>query len=143
MEKEQKYYHEGVWTFQRIGKNIWKIYITKSPHSITMKGSDVTTELHIPFIHRWLRIHFFHTDSSYDAVTGGDRLNILLKRTAGTLTPQKFEEYLYKETGLTSARITEVFGESFEYESGIHQLVLNSTSTNLVFPVFYIQKLEG
>jgi hypothetical protein len=38
--------------------------------------------------------------------------------------------------------IIEKFGEGFEYEAGTYNLILNTTNTDLIFPVFYIQKLE-
>jgi len=131
----------GVWTFKRIGKNIYKIYVTTDPNSITMTGSDVKTQLQIPFPHRILRMHLYHTDSAYAAST--DALNVILRRSAGTLTPAKFVEDLFNESGITASKITEVYGEGFEYEAGIYDVILNSTSTDLIFPIFYVQKLEA
>lgn len=130
------------WTFKRIGKNIWKIYPTASPHSITMTGSDVTTPLTIPFPHRLVRLTFFHTDSSYAAVT--DELDITLKRTQAQGYPQKFEEIVYYDASLQDSYPTARGGETYEYEGSVYQLILKcGTSGHLVFPVLYIQMLEG
>jgi len=130
----------GVWTFKRIGKNIFKIYVTADPNSITMTGANVTTQLQIPFPHRILRMHLYHTNSAYAASTNA--LTIILRRSAGTLTPAKFVEDLFNEDGIIVSKVTEVYGEGFEYEAGIYDLILNSTNTDLIFPIFYLQKLE-
>jgi len=129
------------WTFERVAMNIWKIYRTASPHSITMTGSAVTTQLVIPFAHRWLRMSFYHTDSSYAASTAN--LSVTMQRTADTIVPANFQEKLFADTAIITATSTETFGTKFEYERTIYDLLLNSTNTHLVFPLFYIQKLEG
>jgi len=131
----------GGWTFKRIGKNIYKIYRELSPYSITMTGADVTTKLPIPFPHRILRMHIYHTDSAYAASV--DALDVILRRAAGSLTPEKFEEDLFNESGIVLSKVTEVFGEGFEYEAGIYDVILNSTATDLIFALFYVQKLEA
>jgi len=128
------------WTFKRIGKNIYKIYVTADPNSITMTGSDVKTQLKIPFPHRILRMHLYHTNSAYAASTNA--LTIILRRSASTLTPAKFVEDLFNGSA-TASKISEVYGEGFEYEAGIYDLILNSTNTDLIFPIFYLQKLEA
>ena len=130
---------EGVWTRERIGKNIWKYYITVSPHSITMTGAAVETQLSIPFPHRWMRAHFYHTTSAY--VASSDVLDIIIKRPVGLASPAKFEEYLFAEAKIVDDKVTEVFGEGFEYERGVWVISLSSTATDLIFPIFYVQKL--
>ena len=130
---------EGVWTRERIGKNIWKYHITVSPNSITMTGAAVETQLSIPFPHRWLRMHFYHTDSAYAA--SETELSITIKRPVGLVSPAKFEEYLFHEEKILDSKITEMFGEGFEYERGVWVVSLLSTATDLIFPIFYVQKL--
>jgi len=129
------------WTFERVAMNIWKIYRTASPHSITMTGSAVTTQLVIPFAHRWLRMSFYHTDSAYAASTAN--LSITMQRTADTIVPANFAEDLFEDTVIVTDTATEVFGTAFEYERTLYHLIMDSTNNHLVFPVFYIQKLEG
>lgn len=131
----------GVWIFKRIGKNIYKIYIKLSPYSITMTGANVTTKLPIPFPHRILRMHLYHTDSAYAASTNA--LTAILRRAAASLTPERFEEDLFNETGIVASKVSEVYGEGFEYEAGIYDLILNTTNTDLIFAIFYVQKLEA
>jgi len=132
---------KGVWTFKHVAKNIWKIYITASPHSITMSGSDVTTQLHIDFPHRFLRIHLYHTSSAYAAST--DALALTVERPVATVpTLARFTDQLFREYDITASKLIEVFGEAFEYEECIWSIVLNSTSTDLVFLEIYVQLLE-
>ena len=129
------------WTFERVAQNIWKVYRTTSPHGITMTGSAVTTQLNVPFAHRWLRMSWYHTDAAYAASVAN--LSVTMQRTADTVLPANFEEDLFEDTAIVAATATEVFGEAFEYERTLYDLILDSTVDHLIFPVFYIQKLEG
>ena len=131
----------GGWTFQRFARNIYKATRTTAPHSITMTGSDVTTQLQIPFPHRILRMHCYHTDSAY--AESDIPMAVILRRRVATVTPAKFSEDLFNEDNINVSKMTEVFGEGFEYEAGIYDVILNTTSTHLIFPMFYIQKLEA
>ena len=133
--------YKSGWTFERVAQNIWKIFRTTAPHSITMTGAAVTTELVIPFAHRWLRMNWYHTDSAYAASVVN--LSVTMQRTADTIVPANFEEDLFEDTAIVTATATEVFGEAFEYERTIYDLIMDTTNGHLVFPVFYIQKLEG
>jgi hypothetical protein len=139
-DAEEKY-QVGVWTIERIAKtNLYKVYITLDPHAITMTGLNVVTQLHIPFPHRWLRIHFCHTDAAYAPSLA--YLRITLRRELGTMFPPLFIDDLFCEFNMNAVLIIEKFGEGFEYEAGTYNLILNTTNTDLIFPVFYIQKLE-
>ena len=129
----------GGWTFKRFAKNFFKIYRTVSPNTITMTGAAVETQLSIPFPHRWNHVHFYHTTSAY--VASSAVLDIIIKRTVGLVTPAKFEEYLFHEEKILDSKITEMFGEGFEYERGVWVVSLTSTATDLIFPIFYVQKL--
>jgi len=134
-----RYNYKG-WTYEHIGKNIWKIYPDVDPHSVTMTGSDVTKELYIGFTHRLLRIHFYHTDSSYAAST--DELFVRIERRAGTLYPLRFEEYLYDKSLIINSRISLLFTE-LDYEASVWKFTFNSTNTDLIFPVVYIEARRG
>jgi hypothetical protein len=129
------------WVFQHVAKNIYKIYPARSPHSITMTGADVTTALRIPFPHRLIRLHWRHTDSAYAAST--DALAIILRRPEGSMTPEHFEEDVFNETNIVKSKGTEKYGEGFEYEAGVYSVILNTTNTDLIFPILYVQKLES
>ena len=129
-------YNYGGWTFEHIGKNIWKIYPTVEPNSVTMTGADVTRELYVGFMHRLLRMHFFHTDSSYAAST--DSLLVRIERSAGTLNPSRFEEYIYNNENLIKSRISLIFRE-LNYEASLWKFTFNTTTTDLIFPVIYLE----
>jgi hypothetical protein len=139
-EKEHDLEING-WTFKRIGKNIFQVYPTPSPHSITMTGADVTTSLTVPFPHRWIRLTFLHTDNAYTPQTISE-LAITFQRSQGQATPDKFAEVLYHDEYLIDPYITARGGETHEYESSVYKLILNSTNTHLIFPNFYLQQLE-
>lgn len=132
----------GEWTFKRIGKNIYKIYRTVAPHCIAMTGANVTTQLPIPFPHRWIRLTFFHMNAAYAAITNSE-LGITFKRTQASLDPPHFEETVYFDEARTDPYITARAGETYEYEPSVYDLILLSNNTDLIQPVFYLQKLES
>jgi hypothetical protein len=59
------------------------------------------------------------------------------------MTPERFSEDLLNDVGVVASRITEVYGDNFKYEAGAYDLILTTTATDLIFPVFYVQKLEA
>lgn len=140
-ENMEEHYQVGLWTLERIAKtNLYKVYITVDPHAIVMTGADVVTQLHIPFPHRWLRIHFYHTDAAYTISL--EYLRITLRRELGTMFPVQFADDLFCEFEINAVMLIEKYGEGFEYEAGVYNLILNTTATDLLFPLFYVQKLE-
>lgn len=137
----QRYFTEGSWYFDLIGKNIWKITY-KGASNITyiaMTGSDVTTELHIPFPHRWNSTHFRHADSSND--DSNAKLTITIRRAKTKNTPAQFEEDMFHIANYQHVKLTELWGEMFEREASTYNVIMNSTSTDRIYLVFYIQKL--
>ena len=106
-----------------------------------MTGSDVVKELHVPFPHRWIRFHVFRTDSSH-AVTYTD-LDFKIERAVGGTFPVRFREVLFKEINMTDYYFSEVFGEGHEYENSTWQITMNGTNTNLLYPMFYVQRISG
>ena len=84
---------------------------------------------------------WYHTDSTY--VASVVSTSITVQRTASKIVPHHFEEDLFEDTAIITATATEVFGEAFEYERTIYDLIMDTTNGHLVFPVFYIQKLEA
>ena len=137
-------YRIGFWTMERIGKtNIYKVFITAEPRAIAMPAvaADVTTQLSIPFPHRWLRVHFYHTTAAF--VVSFEPLRITIRREVTTMLPVEFLDELFCEFDITDVIGIEKFGEGFEYEAGVWNIILNTVATELVFPLFYIQKLEA
>jgi hypothetical protein len=135
-------YSMGLWTIERVGKtNIYKVYLNADPPAIVMTGAAVVTQVHIPFVHRWLRIHFYHTDAAL--AVSQNYLRISLRRELGTMFPANFIDDLFCEFEINAVLVTEKFGKGFEYEAGVYNLILTTTATDLMFPLFYIQKLEA
>lgn len=129
------------WQYENIGKNLWRIYRQASPYSITMTGSNKTTQLRIPWMHRWVRLHLYHTDSSKDAST--DELDVILRRGVGTIPPiLDFVDDLYARADITQSKIIKVFGEDYKFEASTWSIILNSTSTDLVFVLVYVEQLK-
>jgi hypothetical protein len=134
-------YSVGLWTLERIGKtNIYKVYLNADPPAIVMTGAVVVTQLHIPFAHRWKRIHFYHTTAAL--VVSQERLRVTLRREVNTFVPIQFLDELFCEFDITAVIMIERFGKDFEYEAGVYNVMLNTTATDLMFPLFYIEKLE-
>lgn len=140
--KTEQFVDMGDFRAEHIGSNFYKITAKTSDNSLTLTaGTDVTTQLRIPFPHRWVRASFLHTDATYVVMTNS-QLNILLKRTQGQGLPLKFEEYLYFDERIVSGNVTKPFGETNEYEASIYQLtLLGWTAGELVVPVLIIQKM--
>jgi hypothetical protein len=135
-------YLGAIWTMERIGNtDIYKVYITAAPNGIVMTGANVTTQISFPFPHKWESILFYHTTVAFVAST--DALTIILRRSAGAMTPERFSEDLLNDVGVVASRRTENFGDPFKREAGAYDLILNTTATDLIFPVFYVQKLEA
>lgn len=142
-ENMESRYHIGLWTFERMGKtSIYKVYITADPAAIAMTGAAVATQLHIPFAHKWIRIHFYHTDATIVAVSTA-YLRITLRREVGKMFPANYLDELFCEFNINQHLIQEQYGEGFEYEACVWTLILNSVATDLIFPLFYVQKLEA
>jgi len=135
------HYQSGLWMMARVGKtNIYKVYLAADPAAVVMTGAAVTTQLQIPFAHKWLRIHFYHTDAAL--AISQDSLRVTLRREVGTMFPAGFLDELFCEFEIVAVIMIEKFGEGFEYEAGPYNLILTTTATDLIFPLFYIEKLE-
>jgi hypothetical protein len=139
-ENTAEKYQTGVWTLERVGKtNIFKAYITEDPNAIAMTGVNVVTQLQIPFAHRIIAFLFRHTTALF--VDSYDNLDFILRRIATTMFPVQMRETLFYEMNITDEDGEEIFGENFEREACAYTITLNSTATNLIFLLFYIQKL--
>jgi len=132
-------YQDGIWKMERIGRNIYKIYVRDSPNAITMTAADITTLLRIPFMHRLLSINLHHVSSTYADSTNA--LTATFQRAVTTQIPAKYKEILWQGDYIVDPTVSEVFGEGFEREESTYSLVLNSTATDLILPVIYIQHL--
>ena len=139
VEKQEKI---GNFLLRFVGKN----HIIVFPHPdiytnccIPMTGADVTVEITIPYFHRINKLVLIHLDSSYDKSTDALDVDFECKQGKSTISP-KWTDMLFQEDNIAVAEITEVFGEGFEYEPRTWSLTLNTTNTDLVIVVLYIQK---
>lgn len=140
-EDMEERYSTGVWRFERVGKtDIYKVYIAADARYILMTGANVTTQLSIPFPHRWLRIHFYHTQVAGLPAMG--YLRISLRREVNTFDPNLASDELFCEFNINQHVVQEQFGEGWEYEAGVWTLILNTALNERVAPLFYIQKLK-
>jgi len=141
MHNGQRYFSEGTWHFDLVGKNIWKISYRGAANItyITMDGTAITTELHIPFAHRWNSTHFRHTDNTNTESTAG--LNFTIRRAAGKNQPAQFEEDMLYLFVFTGSKRSDLWGEMFEREASTYDIIFETTTAHRVYPVFYVQKL--
>lgn len=131
------------WLSQFIGKNVYRVwYDNAGVNYIITSTSDVTTELAIPWSHRWISIHFKHYNSA-----GNDLydypLKVIIRRPPAKNTPYAFSEDVFYGENMMFPTISETFGEKFEREPSVYNVVLNAHDTDRIAPVFYIQKLDG
>lgn len=134
----------GDWIFENIAGNYIRVYYAKtSDHAIDISagGSD-SIQLQVPFLHRILRFHIYHTDSSYASSVVS--LDVQVDRkTANIGGLPKFTDILFSEENIAHDTMAEYFGEGFEFEASTWTLYLATTATHKIFPLFYIQKLGG
>ena len=133
----------GGFRFRWIGGN----HVVIFPHpkkyansAITMTGGDVDLFIQIPYFHRIVKLELIHLDSAY--AKSIDALDVLMEIEQGrSIFSSKYTNLLFKDTNIVVAEILEKFGEGFEYEPRTWTLTLNTTNTDLVIPILYIQKL--
>lgn len=128
----------GIWTFVRWAREYYRVVVEEN--YIAMTGGDVAVDLRFPFPFRWLRTDFYHTDAALAAST--DPLAIQLNRPVDTMEPLgDFTEILLFKRAVRDAMYGENWGENFEYEPSVWNLIMNSTNTDLIFPIFYVRRL--
>lgn len=136
----------GDFEFRHIGGNHIAIYPHPSIYSnscLTMTGSAVKKYIQIPYLHRIVKLVLIHYTSTV-GTKSTDKLNVSLECEAGgSSILSKLTDFLFGEDSIIESEFIEPFGENFEYEPRSWALSLNSTSTDLVLPVLYIQKIGG
>ena len=129
--------------FKRITPNCNHYVIYPDPtfypnNAIPMIGSDVVKQILIPFAHRLNKIVLCHLKAAF--ALGTDALNAKFSIEQGThpfLT--KFVDVPLALINETASTIIETFGVSFEYEQRNWALTLNTTNTDLIIPLIYVQ----
>lgn len=129
------------WEFRRYGEDNYRIFIDqKNNNRIAMTGSDVTTKLNIPFPHQWLRVYLFHTTSS-PPTASTDALYVLISRPLEEPLTY-FEDYLWRKYDITVGRYTISFPDTFKYDRGTYDVILNTTSGEYVYPMIKVRRLS-
>ena len=117
-------------------------YSSSRDKTVLMTGADVTTEFVAPFTFALQEIVVYHMDSSHDAST--DALEITCRRPEVDGIPYMIEDYLYRKVisskNIFSFRKMQEGGLVFE--AGKHQIILNSTSTDLLGIVIYVKRVD-
>lgn len=135
-----KQYIQG-WTFERFAKNLFKVYISGSTYYMTGTGSAVSKQLSIPFPFRLNRFYLYQTDNNNAESTYS--FDLTIERSSGSMQPAIFQEYLFDDNTISLSRLTEKYGEGFEFEPSIIKVIVTGTNTYKFIPIFYIQSLEG
>ena len=130
------------WRFQRITAECNHYIVFVDPNfnannAIAMTGADVTKQIRIPFAHRVNKIVLVHLSAAL--ALSADALNIDFGSSNGSDYVQKLKDSIWTETASTISKFTEVFGDGYEYEARTWTLTLNSTATDLIIPVIYVQ----
>lgn len=115
--------------------------------AFTMTGSDVTKSVDVPFTFGLQRIHVYHHTSSI-GTDSTDELQVHLQRPTKTITRMPFfRDRFWTVTDIVDPNPTFDFskhsgGDGFVYEKGQLDIILNSTSTDLVQVIIYIKELK-
>ena len=107
-----------------------------------MTGADVTVEFVAPFTFALQGITIYHMATGYTAST--DPLEVTCRRPEIDGLPYTIEDYLYKKVisskNIFSFRKLQEGGLVFE--AGKHQIILNSTSTDVIGIVIYVKRVD-
>jgi hypothetical protein len=131
------------WKFKRITPNCNHYIVYLEPAAFTdsalpMTGAAVTKQLRIPYPHRINKIAFTHLVAAKTLGTDALTIEFGCKQGQHDSIPY-YEDLLLKVTATTDSTSLEVFGEAYEFEARTWTLSLDTTNTDLVIPVFYIQ----
>lgn len=132
----------GAWRLQRVGRNIWKMYLQTGSGCVTFDGAgNAALSFSIPYPHRFLRLHF----SQITTANAASWLpwSCQVSRPLSTSTPASINEYIVKFDNEPVHTFTCVKGDGWEYEACVWDVTLTGTATNKVVPIFYLQILDG
>jgi len=138
----------GDFTLQQISKKHYRIiYTEKSNNAIVMTGSDVTKTIPIDFTFVLKRIHLNHFTSTLGTASP-DKVKITLRRPK-VHGVDKFvddfyiKDYIYADNGRIIISFEDIGDEGgLIFEASDIDLILDSTSTDLIQPIIYIKRLD-
>lgn len=131
---------EKDWTFMHAFSNFYKTI--HKPGAIVMDGSSVKTRLKIPFPFRLVRVCLYHVDTNDAAST--DALTISYHRPVGSIASHPaMKDIVWALDACRKSNPQKPFGEGWEFEAGEWELDLNSTDTDKIEVLIYLQKMGG
>lgn len=123
------------------------IYIKTVAHAVIMTGSDVTTVIRVPFTFVLNRIHLYHMTST-PGTASKDATTLTLRRPQGGISNiDYFIDDFYKMADITDSKFIITFEDlnpegGMVMEASTVQVILNSTSTDLIQPIIYLKRLD-
>jgi hypothetical protein len=108
-------------------------------NAVTMTGAAVTKSFNIPSAHRINKVVLCHLSALYALSTDALIYELTCKQGLHNFLPKFEDTLLARTTGAGVSKVIEVFGEAYEYEQRTWTLSLNTTATDLVIPLIYVQ----
>ena len=117
-------------------------YIGTQDKGIVMSGADVTVKFNIPFTFMINRVEITHL-STTDALSV-DEVEATFKRANGDIldVPLARSPYWQKKQLNASRMIIDFTDKKLVFESGTHTYIFNTTSTDKLIVLIYIERLN-
>lgn len=128
------------WVAEHLGEGYYLVYPKTSDHKITMTGADVNERFLIPFAHEIIDLDIYHSDAAHaDSV---DALSVEMKRDKNSMKIARKRDNFWKKTDITVASYGVKYPPECVFSSCIWTLTMNTTNTDLLYPVLKIRKLS-
>ena len=107
-----------------------------------MTGADVTVKFNVPFTFMLDRVEINHLSTS--DVASVDEVEATFKRETGDIldVPLAKNQYWVKKQLNASNMIIDFTDKKMVFESGTHTYVFNTTSTDKLIVLIYIERLN-
>lgn len=132
--------HPTKWKAQHIGEGIYLIYPKPNENEVTMTGVDIDEKFYVPFPHQILDLDLYHSDASHDDSV--DSLKVELKRDKGSMKQARRRDMFWKRPDITVASYGVQFPPNAVFDACTWTMTLNSTSTDIVYPLLKVRKLS-
>ena len=115
-------------------------YIGTGDKGILMTGSDVTVKFNAPFTFMLKRVEITHLTTTNTDST--DELDVTFKRESGDILDVPLAKNQYWTMLTPSNLIIDFTDKKLVFESGTHSYVFNSTNTDKLIVLIYIERLN-
>ena len=117
-------------------------YIGTQDKGILMTGADVTVKFNVPFTFMLDRVEINHLSTT--DVASVDEVEATFKRETGDIldVPLAKNQYWIKKQLNASNMIIDFTDKKMVFESGTHTYVFNTTSTDKLIVLIYIERLN-